>query len=213
MILIKPVSAWLSVELATHWPSLYNISEMKKLNKIILSSDQLYTISKTIIVKRPCRLLVFGLGNDSVFWHKLNRRGQTVFLEDNEEWIKKVTGKLKTVSAYHVDYKTRRKDWKELIDSPELLDIELPEEVNNQKWDVILVDAPQGWSNSKPGRMKSIFLSSKLVDETGDVFVHDCNREVEDVYSHRFLKKRNMKREIKSLFGNLRHYRMNSLSP
>ncbi|NIQ13639.1 MAG: hypothetical protein GTO02_04285 [Candidatus Dadabacteria bacterium] len=202
-------SRWMSIELAANSPTEQNISLMKKTNKIILSTRQLKFISKTIINKEKCKLLVFGVGNDSGYWHKLNRHGVTVFLEDNEKWIEKVKKRHKSIKVYKVDYKTKRKDWKELLDSPDLEKIKLPDKVVNKKWDVILVDAPEGWSDNKPGRMKSIFLSSKLVKISGDVFVHDCNRQVEDIYSNKFLKKRNLKIEIKSFFGNLRHYQIN----
>ena len=210
-LLNKTASKFSTIKLASDLPNLENITEMKKANNIILSPKQLQFISKTILKKKKCKLLVFGLGNDSDYWNRLNRNGLTIFLEDNEKWMEKITSRINNIKAFKVDYKTKRKNWKELLDSPDLLDLELPDEVANNKWDVILVDAPAGWSGNKPGRMKSIFLSSKLINKAGDVFVHDCNRQVEDIYSNKFLKKRNLNKEIKSLFGNLRHYQMKSL--
>ncbi|MBN1213321.1 MAG: hypothetical protein JXA92_12170, partial [candidate division Zixibacteria bacterium] len=35
---------------------------------------------KTIQKKAPCKFLVFGVGNDSIFWSLLNQNGTTVFL-------------------------------------------------------------------------------------------------------------------------------------
>lgn len=206
----KTACRFSSIKKACELPSLDNISEMKKANNIILSPKQLKLISKTILSKKKCKLLVFGLGNDSEYWNKLNKEGLTVFLEDNEKWMDKITSNIKDIKAYKVDYKTKRKNWKELLNSPDLFEMNLPEDVSNNKWDVILVDAPEGWSDSKPGRMKSIFLSSKLINYKGDVFVHDCNRQVENIYSNKFLKERNLNKEIKSIFGNLRHYQMQS---
>ena len=52
--------------------------------------------------------------------------------------------------------------------------------------------------DQSPGRMKSIFHSSKLIKDSGDIFVHDCNREVEDIYCNRFLGKENLKLEIEA---------------
>ena len=72
--------------------------------------------------------------------------------------------------------------------------MKLPKEIAQNKWDIIFVDAPEGWSDEKPGRMKSIYTAAKLASLSKDciVFVHDCDRKVEDVYSNRFLKEENL---------------------
>ena len=195
-----------SFELARLWPSYFPIYVMRKLNEIHLSEDLLQLIAGTIKRKAPCNLLIFGLGNDSLFWHKLNRGGVTVFLEDNPVWYHKVTSKSMDLTAFLVNYHTKRGDWRVMLDSPALLEMTLPEQVENEAWDIILVDAPQGTGDQTPGRMKSIYLASRLVKNFGDVFVHDCHREVEDVYSTKFIKKENLVTEIKSPSGFLRHY-------
>ncbi len=195
-----------SLELARLWPSYFLIYVMRKLNEIHLSEDLLQLIAVTIKRKAPCRLLIFGLGNDSLFWNRLNRGGVTVFLEDNPAWYNKVTSRSIGLTAFLVNYHTKRGDWRVLLDSPALLEMTLPDQVEDEKWDIILVDAPQGTSDQTPGRMKSIYLASRLVKNLGDVFVHDCHREVEDVYSTAFLKKENLVTEIKSPGGFLRHY-------
>ena len=99
-----------------------------------------------------------------------------------------------------------------LLESPSLLDMTLPKNVEREEWDVILVDAPAGLNDQSPGRMKSIFLSSRLVKNSGDVFVHDCNREVEDIYCNNFLKKENLQIEISAPTGSLRHYHISTRS-
>lgn len=167
---------------------------------------QLKVICATIKRKTPCRLLVFGLGNDSSFWVRLNRNGITVFLEDNKEWFDKITGNLKNIKAFLVSYNTQRKDWMTMIENKSLLEMTLPDDVEKEAWDIILVDAPAGWNDENPGRMKSIFLSSRLIRNSGDIFVHDCDREVEDIYCDKFLQKENLKLEIKAPIGLLRHY-------
>ncbi len=197
-----------SIGLARRWPSRFNISMMRKLNGTQLSSEQLKVISTTIKRKRPCKLLVFGLGNDSLFWSALNRGGVTIFLEDNEDWLETITKQSKGITAFLVHYNTQRKDWKMFLEHPSLLDMALPDDVEEQEWDVIVIDAPNGCGDQKPGRMKSIFLSSRLINNQGDIFVHDCEREVENVYCNHFLNKENIKLEIQSPNGYLRHYHM-----
>lgn len=210
--IIKYLFAWPSIELTKLWPSYFNISVMRKLNEIQLSTEQLKVISTTVKRKAPCKLLIFGLGNDSMFWFNLNRGGVTIFLEDNKSWFQKVTKRSKNLIAFFVNYNTQRSDWKMLLESPSLLDMTLPNNVEKEKWDVIFIDAPEGWNDKTPGRMKSIFLSSRLVKDSGDIFVHDCDREIEDIYCNKFLKKENLKIEIKTLSRFLRHYHITNRS-
>jgi len=167
---------------------------------------QLKVICATIKRKTPCKLLVFGLGNDSFFWSSLNRNGTTIFLEDNKEWFQNIMKKAKNIKAFMVSYNTQRKDWKTMLENKSLLEMTLPDNVENEAWDIILVDAPAGWKDENPGRMKSIFLSSKLIRNSGDIFVHDCNREVEEIYCDKFLQEENLRLEIKARIGLLRHY-------
>jgi 23S rRNA G2069 N7-methylase RlmK/C1962 C5-methylase RlmI len=66
--------------------------------------------------------------------------------------------------------------------------------VSSRRWDVIVIDGPAGHDNHEkytgreaPGRMKSIYMASKLVAPGGFVFVHDCDRLVEQQYAARYL--------------------------
>jgi glucuronoxylan 4-O-methyltransferase len=191
-----------SLELSSHLPLPFLITVMRRLNEIQLSNEELRIVINSVSEKTPCNFLVFGLGNDSLFWSKINRGGNTVFVEDNEGWFQEVLKQHHHITAYLVDYLTQRTHWKELLESPSLLDMKLPEEIEREKWDVILVDAPAGWKDSHPGRMKSIFISSRLANHSSDVFVHDCHRQIEKIYCDRFLKQENLKAEV----GLLRHY-------
>lgn len=202
----------LSIELASLYPSHRHISAMRKYNNIQLCAKQLKVISTTVKGRAPCKLLIFGLGNDSLFWSKLNRGGVTIFLEDNKNWFQKITKRSKSLTAFLINYNTQRSDWKMLLESPSLLEMVLPDNVEKEEWDVVLVDAPMGWSDQTPGRMKSIFIASRLVKNSGDVFVHDCDREVEDIYCNNFLKKENLKIEKKGPTGLLRHYHITNRS-
>ncbi|HEX7786880.1 MAG TPA: hypothetical protein VF653_11730 [Methylomirabilota bacterium] len=173
---------------------------------IQLWPDELRTIIGAIHRRRPCRLLVFGLGRDSLLWARANRGGTTIFLEDDRAWYEK---RHRTLTAFQVDYRTTRTQWRELLDSPERLAMRLPDEVEHQRWDVLLVDGPAGFSDSSPGRMKSIALALRLAGTPADVFVHDCDRPVEQAYCDRFLKPQNLLTQV----GRLRHYRVNPIEP
>lgn len=150
-----------------------------------LRMEELYPIVSKIRERRGCALLVFGCGNDSLFWAKVNRGGTTVFLEDNQEWIARAAVAAATV--HQVSYGTKLADWLDLLDNPSKLKMDLPAEVGSRRWDVIIVDGPSGYDDTQPGRMKSIYAASRLVAQGGCVFVHDCERPAERAFATRFL--------------------------
>lgn len=162
------------------------ISAYCRRNPLLLSSDEVYSIA-TRLRLHPGPFLVFGAGNDSIFWATVNRGHATVFLEDDPLWLSNVRDQWGTLDLRHVSYNTRLdRGVPEQIDSvPPTL--ELPEEVRRQGWLAILVDAPQGWGEG-PGRSQSIHEASRLVAAGGRIFVHDCDRAGEQSLVGRFLE-------------------------
>lgn len=127
--------------------------------------------------------LVFGTGHDTPLWRYANRNGKTLFLESNSKWINS-----EDTDVIKVTYTSKRAWQQRLLEEYhngifDNLKMELPNEVTDTKWDCIFVDAPVGTTDKKPGRMQSIFTASTLASKDTDVFVHDCDRVVEDVYS------------------------------
>ena len=157
--MVKNLKARLYLELSVLIPSDYMLSQMIKYNRILLNRNEIEMIRKTVKHKAPCNLLIWGLGNDSVFWTKVNRGGTTLFLEDNKIWFQKVNKKRKRLKAFLVDYNTQRTQWRELLESEDLLVIDLPKLVKETKWDIVIVDGPAGYSDTDSGRMKSIYLT------------------------------------------------------
>jgi hypothetical protein len=154
----------------------------------------------------PVSFLVFGMGNDSVFWSGLNREGRTAFIEDQPAWFEQITRENPSLEAYLVEYGTKLEEAKRLINHPDWLAMDLPPAVRNTQWDVILVDGPAGYENGTPGRMKSIFEASRLIKKGGSIFVHDQERDVEREYSARYLSQG---RAVAETTGRalLRHYK------
>jgi hypothetical protein len=140
-------------------------------------------------------LLIFGTGRDSGFWQDVAEaaRGRVVFLESEQGWIERTRSSWPLITVIKVDYgPEKRADWLKLLDKPQsFFELDVPEVVGNgQEWDVILVDSPAGYSDSTPGRMKSIATAVKLAESNpygASVFVHDIDRTVEKVYSQLFL--------------------------
>lgn len=133
--------------------------------------------------------LVFGTGHDTPLWRYANKGGLTVFLENNRKWIKK-----EDTDVYKVTYTTKRAEQEKLLEEYhngifDNLKMTLPDVVTNTKWDVIFVDSPVGTNDKKPGRMQSIFTASILANKDTEVFVHDCDRKVEDTYSKAMFSK------------------------
>ncbi len=159
-----------------------------------MQRPELRAIAEAIRSRRGCSLLIFGCGNDSVFWEAVNRNGTTAFVEDDPAWMENVQAKLKAAAVYLARYDTRLSDWISLLNSPEKLALALPDAVTARRWDVVIVDGPPGYleheerfGREAPGRMKSIYMASTLVAPGGCVFVHDCDRVVERQYAVRYL--------------------------
>ncbi|MFA5184804.1 MAG: hypothetical protein WC456_04785 [Patescibacteria group bacterium] len=175
---------------------------------IQLETREIYGIRAQI--KAPINFLVFGLGNDSALWHDLNPGGRTAFLEDDQAWLEKIKKAQPRLEAYLIHYTTRLNDWRDLIDQPEKLALPLPPKVIATEWDLILVDGPAGWREDKPGRMQSIYSAAQLIKPGGDIFVHDCDREIEDKYANKYLGQQNIIAEIRGR-ALLRHYRRGAI--
>jgi len=182
------------------------ISKIVALDSNQLSENEYHYIANLISNKKGVNLLVFGVGNDSGLWLAANRKGRTLFLEDSVAWLNRVIRQVPDIAVLPVCYGTRRSQWREMLEGePSALEMNLPEKVWSVAWDVIFVDAPMGFSDICPGRMKSIYTASILASRrTGtDVILHDCDRELERSYCDRFLSSHPLIRE----FERTRHYR------
>jgi len=135
----------------------------------------------------PGNILVFSVGKDSSLWCTINQGGNTLFLEDIRKWIRYSRKISPEINILKVNYSTRRKHWKKLLGQDDRLQMKLPEFVKNTVWDVIFVDGPRGYNDKVPGRMQSIFSAAQL--KTSHLLVHDCDREVEQVYFERYIGK------------------------
>jgi len=154
--------------------------KMEKSNHGQMTADEYRYIASFLGNKN---FLVFGTGHDTPMWRYANKNGTTLFLENNKKWINPAD-----TDVIYVTYTTKRAYHKKLLEEYfnnifDNLQMDLPNEVCDTEWDCIFVDAPVGTTDKKPGRMQSIFTASILANENTDVFVHDCDREVEDKYS------------------------------
>ena len=120
------------------------------LEDVQLQPTELRLIVKAITSRPGCSLLIFGCGNDSVLWEKVNRNGTTAFLEDDPEWLELARSRLTTAEAHLVRYGTQQSDWILLMNSPPKLELDLPAAISSRRWDVVLVDGPRGTEATSP---------------------------------------------------------------
>lgn len=181
----------------------YFIKNMKKQNKGLMSKKQYLAISKRLSEVSPCNLLVFGLGEDSYLWNNINHGGVTFFLEDSADWIEKMNDGSLVVKQ--VKYNTEISKHFEIGFEDQRLKLDLPEEVNELKYDFIIVDAPLGHQPPRPfkgpGRMSSIYTASQLLKVGGTVVVDDMGRPVEKKYAMHYFGKKNLVQMVQKKVG------------
>ncbi|KAL7156199.1 hypothetical protein ABFS83_03G127500 [Erythranthe nasuta] len=196
-------------------------------NATLLQTFEEISVTSSILKeKSPCNFLVFGVGHDSPLWATLNQGGRTLFLEESKYWTLELNKEIPWLEIHHVMYKTKVSEAKKLFDigkskqcqtvgDPRLSKCplvlkELPSEVYETEWDLIMVDAPTAFTKNLPGRMTAIYTAGILAknrrDGETDVFVHDIDRDVEDKFSRSFLCQGYTTEQV----GRLRHYRIPS---
>ncbi|CAN1154019.1 Probable methyltransferase At1g27930 [Linum perenne] len=200
----------------------------------IVPQQTLAEISVSSAVLRslgPCRFLVFGLGYDSLMWTSLNPRGTTLFLEEDPRWVHSILRQFPTLRARIVRYATRLGQADRLLSTyksepsclfPQAASLRrntrcklalsaLPEEVYENDWDVIMIDAPRGYFPEAPGRMTAIYTAAVMARgrsgegvTTTNVFLHDVNRRVEKMYADEFLCRKYLVKAV----GRLWHFQI-----
>ena len=179
------------------------VYQLKKKKKGLMSKRQYLAVAKKLSDVSPCNLLVFGLGEDSYLWNKINKGGVTIFLEDCAEWIDKVNDG--SLQVRHISYNTKVVDHAEIGFDEEKLKLKLPEDVSNLEYDFIIVDAPLGHQPPRPfkgpGRMSSIYAASKLLKSGGTAVVDDMGRLVEETYAFHYFGESNLTDMIEKKVG------------
>ncbi|MGL4498988.1 MAG: class I SAM-dependent methyltransferase [Planktothrix sp.] len=193
--------------LACYHNPIYKLVEQ---NQGQLSFEEYAYITDVVSAKHPGNFLIFGVGKDSELWIEVNKNGRTVFIEDNKTWLNEALKNNPEIEAYCVEYGIIRKNWLNLLiaynQGNDCLSLTLPDSVLQTQWDFIFVDAPAGYADETPGRMKSIYMASQLGAMHGktDIFVHDSDRLVENIYAGYFLRIENFITEV----DKLKHYRI-----
>ncbi|KAJ1398086.1 Polysaccharide biosynthesis domain [Sesbania bispinosa] len=181
-------------------------------NITTLSEKEFKVLSDLIALKSPCNLLIFGFQPQYLILSSMNAAGNTIFLEDDHDKINKVRINSNTTQIHKVEYNMPAKAAYKLLKharqnpacapNPRFLQKSkcklalknLPAQVYEKNWDVMVVDGPSGDSPESPGRMEPIYTSSVLarIGNTSDVIVHDVDRMIEKWFSWEFLCDENL---------------------
>ncbi|KAK9108498.1 hypothetical protein Syun_024509 [Stephania yunnanensis] len=159
-------------------------------------------------------------------WASFNSLGTTLFLEEDPKWVQTVLKNAPNLRAHHVNYRTRLDQADALINSyksvPECLPdkatlegnakcklalADMPKEVYEREWDLIMIDAPRGYFDSAPGRMGAIFSAAVMARRRKGqgpthVFLHDVDRKVERMFAEEFLCRKYLVKAV----GRLWHF-------
>lgn len=181
-------------------------------NAIVLTEKEFQLLSTLVAHKAPCNLLIFGLEPQYLYLSQINAGGTTIFIEDDINKLRTIKANSNSTQAYKVGYNIPGKEAYKLlkharknpacVPSSGLLQgskcqlqlTNLPQEVYQHKWDVIVVDGPSGDTPEAPGRMGTIYTASILAraGNMTDVVIHDVNRMIEKWFSWEFLCDENL---------------------
>lgn len=190
--------------MTTYQAFIEDLKVMKAKNKGLMSEVQYTNVGYIMSAIAPCNLLVFGLGDDSFLWDKLNHGGKTVFLEDDKEWIENFKNSNLLITP--VEYTTFVGDHEKIKFDSSQLEMNLPDEITSKKWDMIIVDAPLGHGPpgrpyKGPGRMQSIYTAHKLLKDGGICVIDDMKRLVEQKYGIHYFGYENILNVIENKVG------------
>lgn len=185
------------------------IKKFGHLNHRHFTIEQRTLIAQTIQSFQQCKLLIIGTGLDSGLWMNINKRGITLFLEDNDFWIEQCTRRFPGIQILKVTYSTQLTDWESYLKVPYFINY-LPGnsfELLNYSWDVIIIDGPEShpaMPDCLPptGRMQAFFLAHTLffnAKEPIHLFMHDTDRHVEKTYAEKLFDSTYLVQELDNL--------------
>ncbi|KAH7528215.1 hypothetical protein FEM48_Zijuj05G0048800 [Ziziphus jujuba var. spinosa] len=183
-----------------------------KPNATSLTEKEFKLLSNLITQRVPCNLLIFGLESQYLILSSINAGGTTIFLEDDPEKLNTIKSNTNTSRIYRVEHQIPAKEAYKLLRHgrknpaclPTSLKLQeskcrlalknLPQQVYDLDWDVVVVDGPRGNAPEAPGRMAAIYTAGVIARKGNvtDVVVHDVDRMIEKWFSWEFLCDENL---------------------
>ena len=165
-----------------------------------MQENEYFHVMRYVRDNAPQRLLVWGLGYDSVTYDALNTGGVTTFLEFDVSWVGKAdaaTRRLNYFSYNDKELETTAGTANEFIAHPHRAD-KIGLLADRPCFDTIIIDSPLGLKPTDTGRAVPIYTASSDIRRciaaerypkaaNVSVFVHDNNRASEDILTKAFL--------------------------
>lgn len=131
------------------------------------------------IFEKDKKVLIFGMGYDSLLWYKANKEKDIFFVENNDNYID-LNNQInnKNIIKYNYEDITVYKSLRDEID-PSFYKI--PQKLLNHKpFDLILIDGPAGYSDESPGRELPFYWSRHhLMHDKTKIYIDDTKRNLE----------------------------------
>lgn len=137
-------------------------------------------------IKQDTKMLVFGLGFDSKMWFEATNKN-TYFVENKDEYIRLNEKSIPSEYIIKYDFETKCNTCMKLSDR-EISNFKLPQKLLNlAPFDIILIDGPEGYYPTAPGRLIPCFWSQFLSKPgTTIIYVDDSQRPIEDFCIKKF---------------------------
>jgi hypothetical protein len=130
-------------------------------------------------IKKDSKMLVFGLGYDSKMWYEGCNRS-VFFVENKEEYIKLNIKDIPQDNIIKYNYKTTVMT-SESLSNDAIREFTVPEKlVKEAPFDIIIIDGPEGYSPSTPGRLIPCYWSQFLSKPGTLLYIDDSKRHLEN---------------------------------
>jgi len=137
------------------------------------------------------KLLVFGLGYDSRMWYEGNNKN-TYFVENKTEYIELNKNNIPLDNIIQYDYNTLVETSVNLTDN-DIIKYDLHDKLKKlAPFDIIIIDGPEGYDNTKPGRLIPCYWSTLLSKKGTIIYIDDANRKLEKYCINKFFFNKEM---------------------
>jgi len=132
------------------------------------------------------KMLVFGLGYDSKMWYEGTNKN-TYFVENNENYIELNKNDIPSDHIIQYDYLNITCESSVTKTDEDLKSYKIPDALLlAAPFDIILIDGPEGWCISKPGRLIPCFWTRSLSKSGTLIYVDDAKRPLENYAINKF---------------------------
>jgi hypothetical protein len=157
-------------------------------NNIQISKKVIEDIFKN--TNNETKMLVFGLGYDSKMWYNNNKN--TYFIEDKQEYIDLNNNDIPSSNIIKYTYNNISVAKSFIISDEEIEKYIIPKEIKELgKFDIILIDGPEGYDIKRTGRLIPYYWSSLLSKKGSLIYCDDSSRPLENMCINKYFKDNN----------------------